>query len=436
MAWRNLMARKLRTALTLLGVVIGSTAIIVMMSLGLGTQAALEQMILNMGDVTHLSVMPGMDEMGRETKLNDASIKNLRKLDHVQAVTPMEHLKVTLRSGRLQAEWTTLVGVDAAAFKEFGWEMEEGQFLREGAPQYVFGSQVAYNFYNPKMPVFPTYDEDGNEIISPPPIKPMASKISLEETDDMPFMDPYYGEEAPKKEPKSIDKIDVVGVLEKRNDYMADSSVYTSLGNLAKVKKALGLPADSRSHYQEVKLVVDDHKNVEEVQRLLRLEGYDSYGLTNLLEEMKSGMLVFQAIFGGIGAISFLVAAIGIANTMIMSIYERTREIGVMKVIGASIKDIKRLFLVEAGFIGLLGGALGILFSAAISFIINSLAGEFLTMAMDGGGLGSETAKISIIPFWLVVVALVFSSLIGVLAGYFPARRAMNLSALDAIRTE
>ena len=163
--------------------------------------------------------------------------------------------------------------------------------------------------------------------------------------------------------------------------------------------------------------------------------GHEAYSLNDELESFKQQALVIQAILGGIGAISLLVAAIGIANTMVMSIYERTKEIGVMKVIGASLKDIKRLFLFESALIGLTGGVFGVGLSYLISFLMNKFGSQFVQLGMMMGPGGGE-ARISIIPVWLALAALGFSALIGVISGYFPARRAMNLSALDAIRSE
>lgn len=105
-----------------------------------------------------------------------------------------------------------------------------------------------------------------------------------------------------------------------------------------------------------------------------------------------------------------------------------------MKVIGASIADIKKLFLIEAGFIGLLGGIIGVVFSLILSSVFNILAKGFLMSRFQLNG--DFDPKISYIPFWLILIALLFSCLIGILAGYFPAKRAMKLSALDAIRSE
>ena len=144
---------------------------------------------------------------------------------------------------------------------------------------------------------------------------------------------------------------------------------------------------------------------------------------------MKSQFAIIQAVLGGIGAVSLFVAAIGIANTMMMSIYERTKEIGVIKVLGCSLKNIKQMFLLEAAFIGLIGGMAGnvlsFLMSAAINFLTKNGASSM--------GLSSE---ISYIPIWLVLLSMGFAMLVGVVAGYFPALRAMKLSPLAAIRNE
>ncbi len=157
--------------------------------------------------------------------------------------------------------------------------------------------------------------------------------------------------------------------------------------------------------------------------------GFQTRSLTDILESMKKTSAGIQGILGGIGAVSLLVAALGITNTMIMSIYERTREIGVMKVLGAKLFDIKKLFLFEAAMIGLLGGLVGLMISYGGSVLINHIAGKMMgEFAMDN--------KISIIPIWLAGGALIFSAMVGIISGYYPANRAMKLSALEAIKTE
>ncbi len=116
-------------------------------------------------------------------------------------------------------------------------------------------------------------------------------------------------------------------------------------------------------------------KNINDVQRVqqqIKDGGFYADSLTDILESMQKATAGIQKVLGAIGAVSLLVAAIGIANTMVMSVYERTREIGIMKVIGASLADIRKLFLFESGMIGFFGGVLGAAFSYGVSYLINT----------------------------------------------------------------
>ena len=144
-----------------------------------------------------------------------------------------------------------------------------------------------------------------------------------------------------------------------------------------------------------------------------------------------------------VGASAADIAAIGITNTMVMSISERTKEIGIMKALGCYVRDIRAMFLMEAGSIGLLGGILGLIFSFIISVIINL----FSFGAFGGGGVtwelikqaligGEGVVRTSVIKPELVIFALVFSVLVGLVSGYQPANKAVKISALEAIRNE
>jgi ABC-type antimicrobial peptide transport system permease subunit len=246
----------------------------------------------------------------------------------------------------------------------------------------------------------------------------------------------YGGEGRPRGR-----KLNVVGILAESNGEY-NWNAYMDIDQLTKIQEEVARrnknseTNDRRRHdddenkYESVKVKVDDMKNVKEVQDQIKALGLEAWSLTDILENMKQTSAGIQAVLGGIGAVSLFVAALGITNTMIMSIYERTREIGVMKVLGAELKDIKRLFLFEAGLIGLLGGLVGIVLSIGISKLINNIGFNFMN-----GGYG-DASSISVIPLWLIGLSLVFSILVGVLSGYYPARRAMRLSALEAIRTD
>lgn len=183
--------------------------------------------------------------------------------------------------------------------------------------------------------------------------------------------------------------------------------------------------------YSEIIVQVDDMANVTELTTWLKDSGYNAYSSAEWIQQELDTMNMIQAVLGAIGAVAMLVAAISITNTMMMSIYERTKEIGVMKVLGCDIRNIQGLFLMEAGFIGFIGGVVGVGFSYGLSIVINGLvAGSEATASMGISG------AICRIPLWLSPLAIVFAIVIGMIAGFIPSLRAMRLSPLAAIRNE
>jgi putative ABC transport system permease protein len=193
--------------------------------------------------------------------------------------------------------------------------------------------------------------------------------------------------------------------------------------------------------FDQITVKVESREQVEDVVKKIREKGFDVWSPAKELEAINNFFFVIQLVLGGIAAISLLVATIGIVNTMIMSILERTREIGIMKVIGATVFNIRWLFLMESGFIGLIGGAAGLGLAWCAVEVVNYLgqsAGllESMGMGFGGGGPEGENPRLAFIPAWLALFAIGFSFLIGLLAGIFPAIRASRLSALQAIRSE
>jgi ABC-type antimicrobial peptide transport system permease subunit len=161
--------------------------------------------------------------------------------------------------------------------------------------------------------------------------------------------------------------------------------------------------------------------------------------MESIRKEMEASGRQTQIILGAIGAITLLVATISIANTMVMSVYERTREIGVMKVLGCLVSNIRTIFLVEAGLIGFFGGIMGIALSFILSFLINNIGANLGGRGGGGGmmfgGMGGM-GGISVISPWMVGLGLAFATTIGLLAGFYPAYRAVKISALEAIKQE
>lgn len=458
MAVRNLWKRKLRTFLTVLGVIIGTAAIIVMVSLGIGMNETFEAQLSARGNLRVITVNSsgggysnyggGMIISGRSsgstrnknTTLDDKAVNTFKKIQGVEAVTPTLRGYFTFIIDRYVAG-VSVTGVDPTNMEAFGYKTLEGRLLTETDEMSIVYGKYAFEdrFTDPKLSWRIRWER------LPKIDNIMQQKMQItydrsygEKQDTNPLADT----EQTKQKPAKVYKINIVGSLAGENEnaytvFMPIKQVQTLLKEQKKFddekyKRPSSSSSSAKQEYDSILVKCYNMEDVQTIQDQIKELGFQAYSLTDDLEAQKQTSRSMQALLGAIGAVSLLVAAIGITNTMVMSIYERTKEIGVMKVIGASIKDIKRLFLVEAALIGLLGGIFGVGVSLAISHIINSTGIQFLGM-MNYGGVES---KISSIPIWLNLSALGFSALVGIISGYFPARRAMNLSAISAIHTE
>ncbi len=185
-------------------------------------------------------------------------------------------------------------------------------------------------------------------------------------------------------------------------------------------------------------MVIVKVKNVDEVLTITETItglGYQAYTPQSFVQGINNFFTVLQVIFGGVGAIALLVAAIGIANTMTMAILERTREIGLMKAIGATNRDVLSVFLGEAAGIGFLGGLGGVLLGWSAAEILNVIAMGYLAQqAAQQGGLPPTSAVYT--PLWLPIFALVFATLIGLISGLYPALRAATMVPVTALKYE
>lgn len=452
----NLKRRKLRTFLTVLGVVIGTASIVVMISLGLGLQKSMYEDIEKSGGLTEISVSRndywgGMEGQGgssseEDVLITDDLVEKLKALDHVVYASPVLNVSGIALKGNYEG-WIELQGMSHDALENMEIPLAEGGSLPQqnsGNLELVYGNMVLQNFNNKSGGK--GYWETGEL----PDIDLMKDTIFLildqdayyQSNSGMPGDEVGEGTSTPKIAKKY--PVKASGVVEggiedwnqhSYNTYCDLDTLKTVLKKEFKGRAIPGQPVAENGKpysffvYDSAKVKVDDLNHVDQVSTIIRDMGLQTYSNAEYLESMKKQSAMIQAVLGGIGAISLLVAAIGIANTMMMSIYERTREIGVIKVLGCDMKNIKQMFLMEAGFIGLLGGVIGNIFSFLISFVINRVA------AGMGGEMG-VTAEISYIPFWLVLISLGFATLVGMAAGYFPALRAMRLSPLAAIRNE
>jgi putative ABC transport system permease protein len=191
----------------------------------------------------------------------------------------------------------------------------------------------------------------------------------------------------------------------------------------------------NKEGYNQLLVRAEDPGKVVEIADQINALGYQASTPQSYVEGINSFFVILQLVFGGIGAISLLVAAIGIANTMTMAILERTREIGLMKAIGATNRDVLSIFLGESAGIGLIGGIGGVLLGWGGSLAISFLATTYLA-GQSGQFGGPPSGMTTYTPAWLPVFALVFSTLVGLLSGLYPSLRAATLVPVNALKYE
>ena len=455
---RNLLRRKGRTALTLVGVVIGTCMVVLMISLGIAQTKTNEEMLQSWGDLTQVQIYGYgmmMSNDGKPLYLDDAAIANIKQIPHVAAATPyaqaynLEGEITAGRNGRYTSDIYNLIGIDPTALEPMGFALQSGSWptntpASEKATklQVLVGSSTGYNFQDSRKssnsPKRYRYegqtDANGKEL--PPFVDIDKDKMTLTIK---------TGEGSTEKSRSW--ELEVVGVLEPdgAKGYWTQSGIVLRIQDMKMLQKLyndMTKTKEESKSYDQVYVKVDDLSYVTDVENAIHELGFtNTYSMNQQREEMQKQVMKSQMIFGGIAAVSLLVAAINIINTMTMAIYERTREIGVMKVLGCELGNIRTMFLLESSTIGFIGGLIGLGISLIASFVLNNLStlGQGLDLSgLMGGGyyMGGGGGTISIIPPWLMLAALVFATLVGLVAGILPANKAVKISALEAIRHE
>lgn len=455
LARRNLLRRKSRTALTVLSVVIGAVAIILMLSFGYGLEKNQRRQMAQFAQMNAITVTPSGDravEEGKSTRglIRDREIERIREIANVKDVLGIVRVQfqaVVDGDGK-----KTLMGdiqaIDFKMLNRANLDMVQGSLpgnvrnhpflISKNVPLFSFDERKQAP--NMEMHV----DWSAHKLT----IQPMAfapggpgqqTQIKLK------YGGTYQGSDllSPNGVYISLETYDAIDALQQRLNRDAQAQGMAppeqELQHLPK-KMTVGLNENTdhpkkskpgKRTYDQLTVTVQDLNRTQQVVDEINMMGLNAQSNSDAINNQLQALKIVQLVFAGIGSVALLVSAIGIANTMLMSIHERTREIGVMKVVGAQIKDIRRMFLVEAMLIALIGGVIGILLSYGISAVVNILAGK----ALSSFG-GSEKLLISYIPFWLPFAAFVFSGFVGLLAGSLPANRATRISAIEAIRTE
>ncbi len=440
MSVNNLRRRKMRTALTVLGVIIGTASVVVMVSLGIGLNALMMEMYSSYGSMTAIEIYNYGNNGTSDNPLylTDDTVKEFLRIPHVTSASPVLETNVILKQGVYETN-TSINGVTREFMEQI--PLGEGKLPdpKSAEMEFIYGNAIIQWFQNSKTGkgYWDTQELPDIDYMN----KPMFVIFDT---------DAYYqsqnggsGDGTPVKAPKKY-LIKTAGVVEGGiDDYNSYAyGVYTDIDQLKTQLKKIykknpipGQPTNKKGKpysyfiYNQAYVYVDDMENVTTVQKAITDMGFQANSQMEWIEQSQQTYNMIQLVLGGIGAISLFVAAIGIANTMMMSIYERTKEIGVIKVLGCDLRTIRNMFLLESGFIGFMGGVIGVALSYGIGFIMNHFLG--IAEVMTG-----QAGNISRIPLWLAAAAIVFAIFVGMAAGFFPALRAMHLSPLAAIRNE
>ncbi len=459
MSLSSLWRRKLRTVLTVLGVVVGTASIMVMISLGLGLSKSNMEQIEQYGGLTTITVYPnengggmyysdsGMAASSMEggasgsgsnepIRINDAMITTLSQLEHVEIASPVLSTSAIAKYGKWEA-YLNIQGMSKEALQKMNLELTEGSELplSDSELKFLYGNTVITDFYDAKTN---QYYWDTGQLAD---IDYMKDPLFIIFDTDAYWNSKNGGTDengAPVAAPKKY-LIPACGVMAgTENDYTENSNsvlcdVEALKMQLKKIYKGKVIPGQPTTksgkpykelYYDSAYIRVDDMKNVKAVQQEIQNLGLQANSNAEWMEQVQQSSRSIQATLGGIGAVSLFVAAIGIANTMMMSIYERTKEIGVMKVLGCDmvcypeyVSGRGRLYR----FYRRHSGNRSQLYD--IGHYQFRPAGQLLLECVIHSALSDAAGA-------------VFAVVIGMLAGLFPALRAMRLSPLAAIRNE
>ena len=437
-AWRNLRRHKIRTALTSIGVAVGVATLVLLVSLGTGLERLASDELGRSELVTRVNVMPGgmKSEMMRGIRSGDTQqlltpddISELETVPGVRAAFPVVQVQLTVESPRTVAPAVSAEGLPARALGESYaqallagryWDAEQGgavavlpsdvlEDLGYESPDEAIGELVAVS----RLDAFWRYD-----------------KVELDQT--APDGSKLYRLERP--EGLEVEELEIIGVYDTEAYGLLGQRVHVPLATGQALQKSFGfrtLGNDQAEEYPALIAKIDDPTAVPQVIDAIEDEGYDTISVFDYLTVIKWVFRAFQVMLAFFGGIGLLVAFFGIANTMIMAVLERTREIGVLKALGARNRDVRRMILFEAAMIGCLGGLVGV----ACGWMIGGVFDQIGTLLI-GDGLGGKGLNVFYVPLWLGAGSTVLSTFVAAVAGFYPALRAARLDPVVSLRHE
>ncbi|WP_415341646.1 ABC transporter permease [Clostridium perfringens] len=421
--WRNMWKRKTRTIFTMMGVIIGCLAIFIIISITNGFERYLTYEMESLMDTSVISIYPNWKSETEDnkdgttkTKLTDKNVEELNKLGYFSEVIPKRYAHTQIKYGKNQTYARILANDKANLISESS--LLAGKAPKNRSKELLLGYDVAKELLGYSWEEKVKDDSEFQKLI--------GKRVKLGGED--------FGSDD-KGNPLKSKQItcNIVGILSSGNG----QKNYEIQGSRKLVEDIIkGAPLvdeeflkEQLTTYEGIDVRVDDKEMLESYEGTLRNMGYQTSSFKEFEKQTRSMLLGVNIILGSLAGISLLVAALGITNTMDMAIYERNREIGVIKVIGGSVRDVIKIFVGEACAISITGGFVSIILGVLATLGINSVA-KSITENM----MGQPIEKISVPSFSLILGILIFCLVIGFIAGILPARKAAKTDVITAIR--
>lgn len=415
--------RKTRTIFTMMGVIIGCLAIFIIISITNGFERYLTYEMESLMDTSVISIYPNWKsetednkDSTTKTKLTDKNVEELNKLGYFSEVIPKRYAHTQIKYGKNQTYARILANDKSNLISESS--LLAGKAPKNRSKELLLGYDVAKELLGYSWEEKVKDDSEFQKLI--------GKRVKLGGED--------FGSDDKGNSLKSKQiTCNIVGVLSSGNG----QKNYEIQGSRKLVEDIIkGAPLvdeeflkEQLTTYEGIDVRVDDKEMLESYEGTLRNMGYQTSSFKEFEKQTRSMLLGINIILGSLAGISLLVAALGITNTMDMAIYERNREIGVIKVIGGSVRDVIKIFVGEACAISITGGFISIILGVLATLGINSVA-KSITENM----MGQPIEKISVPSFSLILGILVFCLVIGFIAGILPARKAAKTDVITAIR--
>ena len=416
----NLRQARLRTALTTLGVAIGVGSIVGMLAIAVGLQDNLYDKLLKIGFFRRITVFPQPARAQQPPRpLDETALTAIRQIPGVKSVTQEVRLPVKVEIGDKSINGTisgvTMDDSDEAVFSE----IKHGRFFTsEDSREIILNSLAAKNlgFTNAGDLVGKSLRVTVNIPFRPPPGFGLAAGLAGT---------------IPKPEPMELR---VAGVIERERALFTDSSPQLPVPyklaeqQLDFFRKQMPMLAAMGAGMAPAQVRLNDAREVDRVEKEIKGLGFRTISISSIISNMRRAFLVVDLLLALIGSVALAVAALGIINTMVMAVLERTREIGVMKAVGAEDGDIRRIFLTESAIIGSLGGVGGLLLAWVLGRAMNYGANIYITRQ------GFSPENLFHIPLWLIASAIAFALAVSIVSGLYPAGRAARIDPARALR--